>query len=334
MKVWLPAIRGYSGSDVFTERLALALQKRGVAAEITWFPTHYQWAPQFLSRRNAPSGTTLIHANAWHGLAFSRRAPLILTEHQGVFGRDHRPYRSLAQEFVHTQVMRRYLSRSLARATRVTAVSACSASGLGRLGFADARVVPNFVDTARFTPASAPMRRAPFRLLFVGNFVPLKGAEVLRELMPRLGASFELCFTAGLRSVRTGYIADNMRCLGRIGDDETLIDAYRSCDAVIAPSYFEGFGYTALEGMACGKPVIASRAGALPEVVVDGVSGILCPPGRVEAFAEACRHLATNPAVCHAMGQAGRAVAVERFSEEAVIPQYLEIYDEAALCAR
>ncbi|MHB1587466.1 MAG: glycosyltransferase family 4 protein [Acidiferrobacteraceae bacterium] len=327
MKVWLPAIRGYSGTDVFTHRLAGALARRGVTADITWFPTHYQWAPQLLSRRRVPAGVTLIHANAWHGLAFRRPQPLVLTEHQGVFGRNHRPYRSIAQEFVHTQVMRRYLTRSLALATAVTAVSECSAAGLKDIGFVGTRVVPNFVDTARFSPGPAARRATPFRLLFVGNFAPLKGSEVLRRLMPRLGPSFELHFTSGLKAIDAGRMADNMRCIGRLTDDSALIDAYRACDAVIVPSYFEGFGYTALEGMACGKPVIASSAGALPEVVADGVSGVLCPPGDVEAFATACHRLAGDSALRQHMGQAGRSIAVERFSEPTVVPRYLEVYE-------
>lgn len=327
MKVWLPAIRGYSGTDVFTHRLAGALARRGVTADITWFPTHYQWAPQVLARRRAPSSVTLIHANAWHGLAFRRPQPLVLTEHQGVFGRNHRPYRSIAQEFVHTQVMRRYLTRSLALATAVTAVSECSAAGLRDIGFAGTHVVPNFVDTTRFSPGPTARRATPFRLLFVGNFAPLKGSEVLRRLMPRLGPSFELHFTSGLKGIDAGRIADNMRCIGRLTDDSALIDAYRACDAVIVPSYFEGFGYTALEGMACGKPVIASSAGALPEVIADGVSGVLCPPGDVEAFATACHRLAGDSTLRQHMGQAGRGIAVERFSEQAVVPRYLEVYE-------
>ena len=329
MKVWLPVIRGHSGTDIFTQRLAAALARRGIDHEITWFSTHYQWAPQLLARRPPPTGTTVIHANAWHGIAFRRSCPLVLTEHQGVFGRAHRPYRSLAQELVHTQLMRRYLTRSLALADAVTAVSERSARGLDDIGRTRARVVPNFVDTTQFSPGSPRARSSRFRLLFIGNFAPLKGSEVLRMLMPQLGPSFELHFTSGLKGIAAGAVADNMACLGRLADDDALIDAYRACDAVIVPSYFEGFGYTALEGMACGKPVIASRAGALPEVVADELSGLLCPPGDVGAFATACRRLAADPELRHRMGAAGRKIAMERFSEQVVMPRYLEIYEHA-----
>ncbi|MHB1942412.1 MAG: glycosyltransferase family 4 protein [Acidiferrobacteraceae bacterium] len=329
MKVWLPAIRGHSGTDIFTQRLAAALARHGMDHEITWFSTHYQWAPQLLARRPPPTGTTVIHANAWHGIAFRRSCPLVLTEHQGVFGRYHRPYRSLAQELVHTQLMRRYLTRSLALADIVTAVSERSALGLREIGFKGTHVVPNFVDTAQFSPGAPRAPSSRFRLLFVGNFAPLKGSEVLRTLMPQLGPSFELHFTSGLKGITAGPVADNMVCIGRLADDDALIDAYRACDAVIVPSYFEGFGYTALEGMACGKPVIASRAGALPEVVADGLSGLLCPPGDVGAFATACRHLAADPELRRQMGAAGREITVARFSEQVIIPRYLEIYERA-----
>lgn len=327
MKVWLPAIRGHSGTDVYTRRLCAALVRRGVEAEIRWFPTHCQYLPQLLSLAQAPAGTDIIHANGWHGMAFRRRQPLVLTEHQGAFGRDQRPYRGRAQELYHTQIMRRYLRRSLQLADAVVAVSAEVASGLARnFGFSGSQVIHNFIDTTRFCPGDTLAARSRFQLLFVGNFAPLKGSELLRALLARLGDRFELCFTSGLKDLHTGALPDNMRCLGRIDDENTLVNAYRQCDAVIVPSYFEGFGYTALEGMACGKPVIASRAGALPEVVADGTTGILCNPGDLAAFEAACRRLADDPATTRRMGAAGRARAAEHFSEPVAVARYLDLY--------
>lgn len=328
MKIWFPVIRGYSGTDVFTERLSRALERRGLAAPITWLPSHFQWLPHLLRWVRTPRSTSVVHANAWHGVGCRRPMPLVLTEHQGTFGRAHRRYRNLAQEFVHTQIMRRYLAQSLAAADATVAVSEYVSRQLATtVGQAATDVIPNFVDTDRFAPSMAPPRPGPFRLLFIGNFTALKGALLLAPLMERLGPHFELRFTTGVRHLSLPATPDNMHCLGRITSEPALIEAYRSCDAVLVPSLFEGFGYVALEAMACGKPVVASRAAALPEVVRDQVSGLLCAPGDVSQFEQAVRRLAENPAHARALGDQGRAIAVQHFAESVVVPQYIDVYE-------
>ena len=93
------------------------------------------------------------------------------------------------------------------------------------------------------------------------------------------------------------------------------------------PSRFEGFGYAVLEAMACGKPVIATSTAALPEVVKDGATGILCSMGDVSAFVEARQYLLANPEVAKKYGLTGRRRAVLRFSEEIILPRYVELYD-------
>jgi glycosyltransferase involved in cell wall biosynthesis len=82
--------------------------------------------------------------------------------------------------------------------------------------------------------------------------------------------------------------------------------------------------------MACGKPVIASNSSAIPEVVEDGVTGILCPTGDIEAFATACRYMAAHPEVAQRYGNAGRQRALAIFSEEVIVPQYIALYERLA----
>lgn len=329
MKIWFPAVTGGSGTDVFTSRLAKALQRRGVEAEITWFPTHYQFVPQLLRSIRPPAGTDIVHVNAWNGFAFKRAGlPLVVTEHQGVFGTGNRPYRSAWQTLYHLAVIRPYVRASLHAATAVTVVSCYAADGLKRtLAYQLAQPIYNFVDCDEFVPGSPLPQTGPFRLLFVGNWSSLKGSEVLMAVMRQLGPTFQLRFTSGLKDLRPSTITNNMIPLGRLTRREDIAREYQNCDAVIVPSFFEGFGYVALEGMACGKPVIASNNSAIPEVVEDQVTGILCPTGDVEAFTAACRYMAENRDVAQRYGDAGRERALSVFSENIIVPRYIALYE-------
>ncbi len=333
MKVWFPVIQGDSGSDVFTRRLANALQQRGIATEITFFSSYYQFAPYLLRSFPPPSGTHIIHANSWNGFAFKRPGiPLVVTEHHCVFDPRYRPYKSFAQHIYHETLIRPFEMASFRAASIITVVSQFTASSLANtLNIFSAKVIYNWIDTMAFTPADpiASPRRRPFRLLFVGNPSMRKGTDLLTSIMKQLGPNFELHFTSGLRGMKDTHLIPNMVPLGRITDHE-LIKAYHGCDALLFPSRFEGFGYAPLEAMACGKPVISTDISSLPEVIEDGVTGILCPVDDVGAFVTACRNLANNPNVAQKYGHAARQRAEALFSEKIIVPQYVALYERLA----
>lgn len=115
-----------------------------------------------------------------------------------------------------------------------------------------------------------------------------------------------------------------------------LIDLYAQATVFVAPAFYESFGISILEAMACGLPVVASTAGGIPEVVEDGVTGILVPPGDPQALAEAIVRLLREPELRVRMGQAGRARVLARFTAECVADQTLVFYQDvsrAAPCA-
>lgn len=330
MKIWLPAIRGGSGTDVFTRRLAEALRRRGIASDVTWFSSHFQLAPFLLRHVSPPPGTTLIHANSWNAFAFKRTGiPLVVTEHLNVLDHRYRPYKGRLQHIYHEFLVRRFAAASFREASEITAVSHFTASGLKRsLGVDKVHVIPNWSDTRTFLPADDPPRvpARPFRLLFVGNLSKRKGADLLVAIMRQLGGEFELRFTSGLQGFRRIPRVENMVPLGRLNGDGELLQAYRACDAFLFPSRFEGLPLAPLEAMACGKPVIAADTSSLPELIENGVSGILCPADDIDAFVMACRKLAAEPESCRQYGRAARSRTETVFSEDAIVPQYIALY--------
>ena len=97
-------------------------------------------------------------------------------------------------------------------------------------------------------------------------------------------------------------------------------------DLLLLPSQSESFGLAALEAMACGVPVIATRVGGIPEVVEDGGCGFLSEVGDVEAMSKAALRVLNDPDERERLGRRGREIAVSRFTSDEIIPQYEDLY--------
>ncbi|HEX5474906.1 MAG TPA: glycosyltransferase, partial [Vicinamibacterales bacterium] len=108
-------------------------------------------------------------------------------------------------------------------------------------------------------------------------------------------------------------IGDRVTVVGRVGEGE-LVRWYRRAQALVSPSLYEGFGLPAAEAMACGTPVIATNAGALPEVVADGETGVIVPRADERALAGAMASLLADPERGRRLGAAGRERVLERFT--------------------
>jgi glycosyltransferase involved in cell wall biosynthesis len=328
MKIWLPMIQGGSGADNFAHRLASALQRHGVKAQITWFPTYFQFAPFLLSWTRPPPGTDIIHALSWSGFAFQRKdIPLVVTEQLDVLDPRYRPYKGFAQNAYHQTLIRAFVKASFKAAHAITAVSRATADSLRNiLGPREIHIIYNSVDTRVFYPQPRNRERnMPMRLLFVGNLTRRKGADLLALIMKKLGPRFELRFTAGLRNLKLRDSEPNMVPIGKLVGDQSLLNAYHETDALLFPSRIEGLPIAPLEAMACGKPVIAARTSSLPEVLENQVCGFLCSLDDIDSFASACRILA-DPVTLRAFGDAARRRAEILFSEDVVIPKYITLY--------
>jgi glycosyltransferase involved in cell wall biosynthesis len=116
-------------------------------------------------------------------------------------------------------------------------------------------------------------------------------------------------------------LGDRVTFLGTIPRRE-LADRYRRAAIFCLPSRQEGFGIVFVEAMACGKPVVAARAAAVPETVVDGETGLLVDPDDPAALAQALFALLSDRDRCRAMGEAGRR-RVERYRADRVAESFL-----------
>ncbi|MFL5401588.1 MAG: glycosyltransferase family 4 protein, partial [Gemmatimonadales bacterium] len=124
-------------------------------------------------------------------------------------------------------------------------------------------------------------------------------------------------------------IAGDVTFLGWVPNAE-LPRYYRAAAVSVIPSLEEGFGIPAAEAMGCEVPVVASDAGGLPEVVEDGVTGLVVPRGDASALANAIGSLLANPQLRRQMGQAGRARALRLFDWDRSAEQFEELYGEVA----
>jgi glycosyltransferase involved in cell wall biosynthesis len=112
-----------------------------------------------------------------------------------------------------------------------------------------------------------------------------------------------------------------------------ILSVHKGFDIFVMSSVTEGLGTSLLDAMACGKPIVATTAGGMPEVVEEGTTGLLVPPRDHQAMAEALVKLLTNPQLRARMGAAGLARVRARFSAERMVQDTLEVYRRVAMHA-
>jgi N-acetyl-alpha-D-glucosaminyl L-malate synthase BshA len=224
------------------------------------------------------------------------------------------------------------LAAALARMDAITTVSQNHAALIRRLLplLQPAAVIPNFVDLTRFVQPP-PTLRAGGRVLHLSNFRPAKNSMAVAEIFACLrterpaelwlgGCGPELPAVEA-RLAAMG-LAEDVRSLGWRDDAADLMAA---ADVLVLTSREESFSLTALEAMACGLPVVAPRVGGLPELVKDGVSGLLYEPGDIAAAATLAGRLLEDGAERRRIGAAGIQRAA-RYAPANVIGAYERLY--------
>jgi glycosyltransferase involved in cell wall biosynthesis len=257
----------------------------------------------WLAARRAARGVDLVHAH-WLGSAVVGallRRPLVVQP----WGTDIELAKRLP-----------WLAQWIfGRASAVVCASTALAEEARKLGAARVRVVPSGV----VLPDEVGDEDEPPHVLYAGRLSPEKG--VLELVEAARGIPLVVAGDGPLRARVPG-------ALGFVPHDE-LERLYDRAAVVACPSHREGFGVACAEAMAHGKPVVASAVGGLLDLVVDGETGVLVPPGDVGALRDVLERLLADPELRRRLGEAGRARARERFGWEAVTAATVRVYEDA-----
>ena len=212
-------------------------------------------------------------------------------------------------------------------------------------------VIPNAIDPSPFNRTDAEraairqglgLRPGQFTWLAAGRLEPQKDyPSLLRALARRrLSPGNDQLLVAGRGALgpELAALADKLGIAERchfLGVRDDIPDLIAACDAVVLSSRFEGLPNVVMEAMAGGRPVVATRVGGTPELVDDGVSGLLVNPGDPDALSAAMAEVAHAPAERRrAMGARGQVVVAERYAPQVVGDRWLRLIEDCVTAAR
>ena len=273
-------------------------------------------------------GIDLVHARsrvpAWIGLFASRRAqrPFITTAHG--FYRPHLASRVMVWGrlvIAPSETLGRYLMDTF---------------GLPRQRL---RVIPRGVDLAEFPFSPPPSTPATWRIGLFGRLSRIKGHETALRAVARLrrqGVPVVLRLAGEAQAPQAARLAPLIHALKLqdavewVGATQDMADVLAGVDLVVVPSvYPESFGRAVVEAQAVGRPVVASRLGALPELIEDARTGLLVPPANAEALAEALRRFIDDPTLRQRCVTEARRRVEAQWTVERMIERTLAVYEES-----
>jgi glycosyltransferase involved in cell wall biosynthesis len=170
----------------------------------------------------------------------------------------------------------------------------------------------------------------------VANLFARKGYDVMLRALPAIVTALPNVHYVIVGSGDAAYetrlrtVVKDLRLERRVhfaGFQDPVYPCLAAMDLYVHPALMEGFGIAVLEAMAMRKPVVATTAGGLPEIVQDGETGILVPPGDADALARAVSSLLPDSARCRQLGEAGRARVAAHFTVEAMMDRLTSGYE-------
>jgi glycogen(starch) synthase len=202
-------------------------------------------------------------------------------------------------------------------------------------GLAETTVIRNGIDAARWPFARRRARTGPPELLFVGRLEYEKGVHDAIAALPRIrrahpGATLTIAGEGTqqdwlVEQARKHRVLKATRFVGRLDHDALLAVLHRA-DAAVLPSHYEPFGLVALEAAAAGTPLVTSNIGGLGEAVIDGETGMSCPPRDVTRLAKAVIAVLNDPAASQRRAKAARQRLTSDFDWQTVADETAQVY--------
>jgi D-inositol-3-phosphate glycosyltransferase len=301
----------------------------------------------------------LIHSHYW----LSGRLGLLFADHWGVplvstFHTLAQLKNRVAESAAEREQTVRYEieRRTMAGSDRVVALTAIDRQQMIRHyeTHTPIDVIPGGVDLDRFSPLARAQARATLGMkpnqnvvLFVGRIQRLKGLEVLVRAFARLadldarllvvggqpGTSPESREISRLQHLVTRLgIADRTDFVGAVAHEQLPL-YYSAADVTVMPSSYESFGLVAVESLACGTPVVATRVGGLTSIVHDGETGLLVPWRDAEMFAESLRRVLEDTALRQRLARNARA-SVLGYGWDRIADEHLTLYEDVRAASR
>jgi glycosyltransferase involved in cell wall biosynthesis len=220
---------------------------------------------------------------------------------------------------------------------------ACEAKKSSLLGRFPVIVIPNGVDTEHFQPRDKRPVRESYGIpldakvvLFVADRAneKRKGLDVLHEAIQGIEVDKDLYFLVIGRGASTQGFGQRAVVIDYVNDDVALSSIYSAANVLVVPSRQDNFPNTALEALACGIPTIASAAGGLSDIVRDGETGILVPPGDFIALRTAITKMLQDSSRQAAMAESCRRTALAEYKLAVQAQHYMTLYESLLSAAR
>ncbi len=275
-------------------------------------------------------------------LSVVRRHVALVVESHADFEDSYFLQRRVEIPALYRWVMRRMASFALQHADALRAVSRSTQEQLVR--WAPGKPVvrfPAWTDIEVFLSVKTQKGNDPRAILFVGTLSPVKGVHILLEAFARIASEFprtelwligaegDPAYVRDLRGrVRAWGLEGRVEFLGLLSQRELARRMTRAL-VLVLPSLSEGLGRVVFEAMAAGTPVIGSRVGGIPEMIREGETGFLVPPGDVDALTDRLRWVLSHPWETQEMERKARAFARRFFSAQAYTEHYRKLFEVA-----